>query len=127
MGLNTPPDPKPARAPTKRYRRKVASRKQWAAIAAEKTGPCRVCGSLENGRVESRIQLHHVVARNHGGHDRPANIVPLCIGCHEDVTLRFQPACRSMLEALTDDEYAEMVAVGGETYAERAYSVRYTR
>ena len=27
----------------RRYRRKVASAKQWQRIAAEKQGPCRVC------------------------------------------------------------------------------------
>src|SRR4051812_34644689 len=85
------PDPKAqtlARGPRK-YRRKVASPKQWQAIASEKTGPCRVCGaSASNGRVYGLIQLHHVVARAHAGDDAADNIVPLCPDCHDRVTRR---------------------------------------
>ena len=121
------PWPKPARIPRKPYRRKVASRKQWAAIAAEKTGPCRVCGSVENGRVESKIQLHHVVSRNHRGEDTADNIVPLCLLCHDAVTRREPLPCYGVLVTLTDAEYAYMVEHGGEDYPERVYGLRYSR
>ena len=121
------PHPKPARIPRKPYRRKVASRKQWAMIAAEKTGPCRVCGSVENGRVESKIQLHHVVARAHFGDDTPDNIVPLCLMCHDAITRREPLPSYGLLLTLTEAEYAYMVARGGEDYAERVYGLRYSR
>ena len=121
------PHPKPARLPRKPYRRQVASRKQWARIVAEKTGPCRVCGSVENGKVESKIQLHHVVARSHGGADTADNIVPLCLSCHDRVTRREPLPSYGLLLTLTDAEYAYMIEHGGEMYAERAYGLRYSR
>jgi hypothetical protein len=121
------PDPKPARTPRKPYRRQVASRKQWARIAAEKLGPCRVCGSVENGRVESKIQLHHVVSRSHGGADTMDNIVPLCLTCHDRVTQREPLPCYGLLVSLSDAEYAHMVSRGGEDYPWRVYGLRYSR
>ena len=121
------PDPKPARLPRKPYRRQVASRKQWARIAAEKTGPCRVCGSVGNGRVESKIKLHHVVSRAHFGGDTADNIVPLCLSCHDRVTRREPLPSYGLLLTLTDAEYAYMIEHGGELYAERAYGLRYAR
>jgi 5-methylcytosine-specific restriction endonuclease McrA len=111
----------------KRYRRKVASRKQWARIAAEKLGPCRVCGSVENGRVESRIQLHHVVSRSHGGDDTADNIVPLCLACHEQITRREPLPSFGLLVSLSNAEHAYMVSRGGEQYAERVYGLSYAR
>ena len=129
MPLDGPalPNPKPARLPRKPYRRQVASRKQWARIVAEKTGPCRVCGSVENGKVESKIQLHHVVARSHGGADTGDNIVPLCLRCHDAITRREPLPSYGLLLTLTDAEYAYMLERGGELYAERAYGLRYAR
>src|SRR6059058_1857469 len=94
------PDPKArtlARGP-RRYRRKVASPKQWQAIFAEKLGPCRVCGSAGwNGRLYGRIQLHHIVARDHFGDDVVENIASLCPVCHDAVTRRDVLACRAFL------------------------------
>jgi hypothetical protein len=129
MPLDGParPNPKPARLPRKPYRRQVASRKQWERIKAEKTGPCRVCGSVENGKVESKVQLHHVVSRAHYGGDVPDNIVPLCLRCHEFVTRREPLPCYGLLLQLTDAEYAYMIDRGGENYAERVYGLRYSR
>lgn len=118
-----------ARGP-KRYRRKVASPKQWQAIVAEKNGPCRVCeargiwiGDLRDGWT----QLHHLVTRQDGGDDVAANIVPLCSLCHDDVTRRNEDASRALLSTLSDDEYAYMIERGGEDYPERAYGIRYER
>jgi 5-methylcytosine-specific restriction endonuclease McrA len=118
MPLDGPavPDPKPARVPSKPYRRKVASRKQWARIAAEKTGPCRVCGSVENGRMETRIQLHHLVPRSRGGDDQAENIVPLCQRCHELVTIRDPQAILQLAENMQPEEIA---------YLERKISTRH--
>jgi hypothetical protein len=129
MPPDVTPDPK-ARTldrPRKRYRRKVASRKQWEKIVAAKAGTCRVCGGKENGRVESKITFHHVVSREDFGDDCEDNIVPLCMEDHAHVTRRNAQACRSVLLSLTDAEYAYMVERGGENYAERAYGLEYTR
>ena len=102
-------------------------REQWERIKAEKTGPCRVCGSVENGKVESKVQLHHVVARAHGGADTADNIVPLCLSCHDAITRREPLPSYGMLLTLTDAEYTYMIERGGELYAERAYGLRYAR
>jgi hypothetical protein len=123
------PDPKArtlARGPRK-YRRKVASPKQWQAIIASKAGPCRCCGSVENGRVEKRITFHHIVARVHGGDDVPDNIVPLCLYCHDEITARSFLCAVQLLPALDDAEYAYMIQRGGEGYPERAYGIEYRR
>lgn len=124
------PHPKSAalkRGP-KRYRRHVASPKQWAAIQSAKIGPCRICGSHgTNGRVFGRIHLHHLVSREDFGDDVAANIVPLCPECHDTVTRRVPQACKALLATLRDDEYAYMVQRGGEGYPERAYGIEYER
>jgi 5-methylcytosine-specific restriction endonuclease McrA len=112
----------------KRYRRKVASPKQWQAIQAAKFGPCRVCcdpGS--NGKLHGLIHLHHVVSREDFGDDVPENMAPLCPTCHDRVTRRAPLECRELLECLTDAEYAYMIARGGESYPERAYGIEYRR
>jgi 5-methylcytosine-specific restriction endonuclease McrA len=107
----------------RRYRRKVASPKQWQAIRADKcTGPCRVCGI---GAPAGGHDAHHLVARDHFGDDVPANIVGLCRDCHRGVELREPAHCRLMLTRLADDEYAYMVDRGGEDYPERAYGITF--
>ena len=127
------PDPKARTLPRgqRRYRRKVASPKQWQAIIAAKQGPCRVCTLPQlNGattHASRRIQLHHIVARDHSGDDVPDNIVPLCPECHHRVTIRASLECRELLECLTDAEYAYMIERGGEDYPERAYGIEYRR
>ena len=124
------PDPKArtlARG-QRRYRRKVASPKQWQAIQDAKLGPCRICGArASNGRVHGLIQLHHVVARDHFGDDVADNIVPLCPRCHDTITNRYEPNCRELLASLSDAEYAYMIERGGEDYPERAYGIEYRR
>lgn len=112
----------------KPYRRKVASRKQWEAIVAQKAGPCRCCVAVEtNGHDLGRIEFHHLVARVHGGDDVPENIVPLHAACHDKITRRVPGYAEKLLCELTDAEYAYMVERGGEDYAERAYGLRYER
>lgn len=112
-----------ARGP-KRYRRKVASEKQWQAITAAKCHECRVCGAnpVHNGVV---IDPHHLVPRSSPwfGDDVKPNIVGVCRTCHDGVTAREPGVCRLLLERLTDDEYAYAVQRGGEDFFERYYRV----
>jgi 5-methylcytosine-specific restriction endonuclease McrA len=107
----------------RRYRRYVASPKQWAAIAAAKQGRCRVCAHVPPN------ELHHLVPRGtpHFGSDVPENIAPLCPECHGLITRRDQPTIKAFLASLTDEEYAAAVETGGEDFWERAYGLRYDR
>lgn len=105
----------------RRYKRKVASPKQWQAIAAAKQGPCRVCGEPPPN------ELHHIFSRAQGGSDVESNIAPLCHDCHGLITRRNQAPIKAFLSTLTDDEYAYVVEHGGEDFFERAYGLRYDR
>lgn len=132
MPLDGPAMPRPKSAQLargeRRYRRKVASPKEWQAIIAAKKGPCRACVTpARNGHNYGRVEFHHLVARAHGGHDTADNIVPLHSTCHANVTQRRGLAVANLLSSLTDVEYAYMVANGGGDYAERAYGLRYSR
>jgi 5-methylcytosine-specific restriction endonuclease McrA len=127
---NAKPRPKSAQLARgqRRYRRKVASPKQWQAIIAAKLGPCRVCGSsADNGKLHGLVQFHHVVSRQDGGDDIADNIAPLCPSCHSWVTMRAEATCAALLANLSDSEYTYMIERGGENYPERAYGLRYTR
>jgi hypothetical protein len=108
----------------RRYRRKVASPKQWAALWAAKRGPCRVCTAYS---FDSVIDPHHLVFREDRGDDVPDNIVPLCRGCHEALHRRAPAIARLLLSRLSDAEYAYMIDRGGEDYPERAYGIVYAR
>ena len=125
--------PHPKAASTKpgrlrRYRRKIASPKQWQAIVAAKLGPCRVCGAEgKNGKLYGLIHLHHLVTRQDGGDDVADNIVPLCPFDHDRITRRDPGVGLVLMLSLTDAEYAYMVARGGEGYPERAYGLVYER
>jgi 5-methylcytosine-specific restriction endonuclease McrA len=130
--LDEPARPRPKSAQLargqRRYRRHVASAKQWEVLRGAKLGPCRVCSEpASNGVVFGRMHLHHVVARDHNGDDYAANLVPVCPGCHDLIHARNPLACFALLASLTDAEYAYMVQRGGENYAERAYGLRYSR
>lgn len=131
MALGEPkPRPKSAQLARgqRRYKRKVASPKQWQAIIAAKSGPCRVClDPTNNGHDFGRVEFHHIVSRQDGGSDVAENIVPLHQDCHDRVTRRVQWACTALMLTLLDEEYAYMCQVGGESYAERAYGVVYSR
>jgi 5-methylcytosine-specific restriction endonuclease McrA len=114
----------------KRYRRKVASAKQWQAICAAKGGPCRVCGTATTylqAWGASSITFHHVIPRDLGGDDVKDNIVPLCFACHERVTARKPGSCLNLCASLTDAEYAYAVDKLGEGVFERVYGVTYGR
>lgn len=105
----------------RRYRRKVASPKQWQAIAAERQGPCLVCGAAAPN------ELHHVLPRDRGGEDKAKNIAPLCRICHDKIELRRPRTVRAFLAALDDDTYAYAVTEGGEDVWERVYGLVYAR
>lgn len=124
------PHPKPAPRANRRYRRKVASPKQWQAIIAAKTGPCRACVNVAyNGSDWSKIDFHHVVPRSSPwfGDDTEDNMVPLHRWCHDLVESRTPFATRRMVESLTDAEYAYAVERGGEQVFERVYGIEYRR
>lgn len=102
----------------RRYRRKVASPKQWAAIRAEKLGRCRLCNALP-----FHSQLHHLVSRARGGDDVADNLIPLCAKCHELVTRLSTDECEALATELTDAEYAYCVAKLGEGAMGRLFNV----
>ena len=131
--LSGAPDPKSrtlARG-ERRYRRKVASPKQWAAFRAAKLDgqACRVCSTYGGARfaADKAEQLHHVVARAHGGDDVMDNLVGICWEHHALITQRYHSACALLLSQLSDAEYSYMIQRGGEDYPERAYGVSYAR
>lgn len=107
----------------KKYRRKVASRKQWEALRAEKGSACRVCG-MSN---PSLLQLHHLVPRDFNGDDVADNLIPLCHDCHHGVTVREPAHSRLMLTRLSDAEYTYAVVRAGEDIFERVYGVEFDR
>lgn len=105
----------------RRYARKIASPKQWQAIAEAKQGPCRCClGAPPN-------ELHHLVARSLGGWDTADNIVPLCRECHSEVEARDTTACAALRYSLTDAEYSYAVDALGETRFEQRYPVKWEK
>lgn len=113
----------------RRYRRRVASAKQWQALFEAKRGPCRVCTDAgTNGHgVPALLALHHLVSRQDGGDDVASNLVPLCFDHHDEVTRRLPEPCFALLATLRDDEYAYVLTKGGEDYFERVYGIEYQR
>jgi hypothetical protein len=120
------PDPKSrslARG-ERRYRRKVASPKQWQAIIAAKTGPCRLCVTpSSNGHGFRPVTFHHLVPRGLGGDDVEDNIVPLCVFDHMFVTAREPDTLAALAASLTDSEYAYVVGKLGESGPARLFGV----
>ena len=99
----------------RRYKRKVASPKQWQANISAKQGPCRVCTSPEhNGSGFGIVQLHHLIPRARGGDDVADNLVPLCSNCHDMVTRRLVHAVKRLSKSLSEAERAYMVTKLGE-------------
>lgn len=92
----------------RRYRRKVASPKQWQAIRAAKcAGSCRICETSQVVALPGFVlESHHLVPRDRHGDDVPDNIIGLCEPCHRGVELREPAHCRLMLTRLSDAEYA---------------------
>jgi 5-methylcytosine-specific restriction endonuclease McrA len=106
----------------RRYRRKVASPKRWAALWDEKIRGrlCRVCGE---GWVGRTMEAHHLVPRGLGGDDVADNLVAVHLDCHEFVTTGDSGALRFLAESLTDAEYAYCVSKLGETAMQRLFGV----
>lgn len=122
--------PVPKEAQTKpgrprKYRRKVAGPKQWAALRTEKlTGEsCRCCA----GASSLPLSLHHLVSRSLGGDDVADNLAPLCgdgtRGCHGRVENRELAFLTVLAESLTDAEYAYIIGKLGEAGPERLFGV----
>lgn len=108
----------------RRYRRKVASPKQWQAIIEAKIGPCRICcDPASNGSKFSKVHMHHVVSRARGGDDCADNIVPLCPDCHEKVSQLDREHLAVLAASLEDAEYAYVVGKLGEAGMERTFGV----
>jgi 5-methylcytosine-specific restriction endonuclease McrA len=108
----------------RRYRRKVASAKQWQRIIAAKGGPCRVCRDpASNGALHALIHFHHLVPRAQGGDDVADNIVPLCQDCHGLATLRNPLVLEVLARSVTEGEYAYIIGKLGEGGIERLFGV----
>ena len=112
----------------RRYRRKVASAKEWQRIVAAKQGPCRVCvRPLANGGTPAnaphRVQFHHLVARIHGGDDLEENIVPVCLECHDAVTRGSATALAALESNLTESERGYVLRKLGEAGYRRLFRV----
>lgn len=106
----------------RRYRRKVASPKQWQAIRAEKGETCRLYKI--NTRIhELPTHYHHLVSRAALGDDVADNLVPLCGLCHTFVTRRSAPHLKQLAAALTDAEYAYVTSKLGEGGMQRLFGV----
>lgn len=109
----------------RRYRRKVASPKQWAAIRAEKLDgqPCRICDDVRKGAYELTRSLHHLVPRSMGGDDVADNLVATHNVCHDAVHRRDPVALQNVALTLTDGEYAYVVGKLGEGAMGRLFGV----
>lgn len=103
----------------RRYVRKVASPKRWQALADAKQGPCRVTGA------QPPNDLAHLIPRSEGGPDAEWNLVPLAREPHRLFDARDPETCCIVCAALTDDEYAGLVAFGGEAVFERRFGIRF--
>lgn len=104
----------------RRYRRKVAGPKQWAAIREAKcyTGYCRICS-----HPVLTCEAHHLVPRSRGGDDVSDNIVGLCRDCHRNVTENSVKHLVVLAALLTDAEYAYIIGKLGEAGLERLFGV----
>jgi 5-methylcytosine-specific restriction endonuclease McrA len=77
-------------------------------------GRCRLCGYRRS------LARHHLVKRSQGGDDVDANLVPLCVACHDGVesSLGFRALLRRVLRP---EEWAYIVAKIGEARARQQY------
>ena len=108
----------------RRYRRKVASPKEWQRLRAAKLGPCRVCVNVRaNGHDYGQVQLHHLVARIHGGDDVEDNLVPVHEFCHGRITRRDKEALKAVADSLSDFERGYVLRKVGEAGYSRIFGV----
>lgn len=113
----------------RRYRRKVASPKQWAAIRAAKLDG-RICRLIEDepdvafrGDVSAARELHHLVSRSLGGDDVADNLVGVCRPCHELIEARDVSTLTLLGTLLTEAERAYVVGKLGEGAMARLFGV----
>lgn len=129
------PYPKSLQVPAKRkkYRRIIASRKQWEALRAERLGPCLLCDWLGVAQ-EHPSSLHHSVPKDalYNGDDVAENLVSLCgdgtQGHHGLVTAGDGDTCRAyaaMLPHLAEDTYAYSTQKMGDDAYLSLYRVRF--
>jgi hypothetical protein len=132
--LSGQPDPKSrslARG-ERRYRRKVASPREWQRIIAAKIGPCRVCMTPRlNGGSSAHapypVSFHHLVPKSLGGDDLEDNIVPLCgdgtRGCHGKAEALDGFVLLHLAASLSEAEKAYCEAKLGEDALGRLFGV----
>jgi len=125
-GTTVASDPYPkakqlAQRASRRYRRVVATPKQWAEIRAAKGTTCRL-RDFDLFHAPG-CHYHHLVPRGRSGDDVPANLVPLCPNCHTRVTQRNRQHLEALAYSLTDAEYAYCVAKLGEGALSRLFGV----
>jgi hypothetical protein len=118
---------------TKKYRRKVASSKQWAGLIAERQGPCRLCAAPPPN------DMHHLIPRDRGGGDVAENLIPLCRECHHRIEAREPGLCGALVASTwmnqpepgpnggAQDEYSFACEAAGDDWPERVYGIRYRR
>jgi 5-methylcytosine-specific restriction endonuclease McrA len=106
----------------RRYRRRVAGPKQWAALRADLyLEPCAVCGwGFDRGEV---LEAHHLVPRALGGGDVSENLVPLHVPCHKNVTENEPVSLAALAVTLDDSRVAYIVAKLGENGMQRLFGV----
>ncbi len=104
-------DPKP-------LKRHKADIDEWKIIRRLKSGRCRVCGNLPT-------TLHHLIGKDLGGDDLPANMVPLCgsgtSGCHGLVEEFDLKACQTLRISLTEQEIGYVVGKASQYWLNRRY------
>ena len=127
MPLSGDAQPHPKEAAVKagrprRYRRKVASPKRWAALWDEKVRG-RVCRVCRQGTDFRTMEAHHLVPRGIGGDDVADNLVAVHLDCHYLLTIGDSVALRILGLSLTDAEYAYIVAKLGEGGMQRLFGV----
>jgi 5-methylcytosine-specific restriction endonuclease McrA len=108
----------------RRYRRRVASPKQWAAIRADKLygNYCAIEACANDAET-----LHHLVPRSMGGDDVADNLVGLCgngsSGCHGLVTENDPGTLAALAASLRESEVAYVVSKLGESAMQRLFGV----
>lgn len=101
--------------------RRVATRKEWAAIRRGKAGPCRGCGG-------QATNFHHLLPRSLGGSDIPECVVPLCgsgvTGCHGLIETHgkgWRKVAANIRRSLTVLEREYLLAEKGPDFLDRYY------
>lgn len=104
-------DPRPAR---RIIDPRAGRRKVWL------EGRCRACGA-------GHLERHHLVPRSLGGDDVDANLIPLCLLCHD--AFERSPSHRRIVgriirATLLPDELAYIIERKSEAFLDRYYPPR---